>query len=330
MKEVKRIVTVFLAGLILAGGIAGGAQAEQAKVDIQVTYANIKFVVDGKAMKPPAGQEGFLYKNSTYVPLRFLAYSLGKAVSWDEATYTVTLSDPDKAQVEAIVSYREERVLGAKIAPTPAEVIYKPEELGVYFDEVKYVFDGKAMLPPQDLPGLIYHDTLYVPLRFISEALGKKVGWEPNSFTISLEGTPLSKPAETVKSDEKVKSEVLPPKGNTGSSTGGGGGGPTTPAKPSKDELVLVTAAELYGLQAQVKEQFAGLKTRYQSATAEQKESIKREANTLLAQTDGKVDTILRSLESKLSANGYDTAVVNEIKQKYEEIKAEEKAKLTN
>lgn len=73
------------------------------KVNITVTYDNIKVVVDGKEVqfgKDTKGNqiEPFIYNGTTYLPLRAVGEALGKEVKWDSNTNTAFLNDKDTTQ----------------------------------------------------------------------------------------------------------------------------------------------------------------------------------------------------------------------------------------
>ncbi|NOU97061.1 peptidylprolyl isomerase [Paenibacillus sp. LMG 31456] len=55
-------------------------------------------------------------------------------------------------------------------------------QIEVYFKNIKYMFDGQQKKPADD--SFIYNGTTYVPLRFVSEALGKEVTWDGDNDTI--------------------------------------------------------------------------------------------------------------------------------------------------
>ncbi len=57
----------------------------------------------------------------------------------------------------------------------------------VYFKSLKYVFHGVEKEPGENQKGFVYQDVTYVPLRFVSEALGKKVAWDDQTNTIIVE-----------------------------------------------------------------------------------------------------------------------------------------------
>ncbi len=57
-------------------------------------------------------------------------------------------------------------------------------DIGVYFRELKYMFDGVEKQPAAEQQGFIYNDTTYVPLRFVAETLGKEVGFDNDTGTV--------------------------------------------------------------------------------------------------------------------------------------------------
>lgn len=77
-----------LLGLVIGSAAAGGTVLAANPATIEVVYDNLRYMVDGVEHKPETG-EGFLYKGTTYVPLRFAGEALGKEVSWDGKTKTV-------------------------------------------------------------------------------------------------------------------------------------------------------------------------------------------------------------------------------------------------
>ncbi|WP_261301040.1 peptidylprolyl isomerase [Paenibacillus andongensis] len=62
-------------------------------------------------------------------------------------------------------------------------------QIEVAFRSLKYMFDGVEKAP-SDGKGFIYEGSTYVPLRFVSEALGKKVEWDEENGTIWIGNNP--------------------------------------------------------------------------------------------------------------------------------------------
>lgn len=63
--------------------------AKTSTENINVSYNNIKIVVDGKTVLTDT--EPFIYNGTTYLPVRAVGEALGKEVNWDSATNTVYL-----------------------------------------------------------------------------------------------------------------------------------------------------------------------------------------------------------------------------------------------
>ena len=63
------------------------------EVSIPAYHANAKYLFNGQEMTPPDNEEGFIYQDRIYVPLRFMAESLQKNVDWDDETDSVIIHD---------------------------------------------------------------------------------------------------------------------------------------------------------------------------------------------------------------------------------------------
>lgn len=57
-------------------------------------------------------------------------------------------------------------------------------QIDVVMKKLKFMFDGKEIVQPDDQQNIVYDGTTYVPIRFLSEALGKDVNWDPENETI--------------------------------------------------------------------------------------------------------------------------------------------------
>jgi foldase protein PrsA len=81
-------------------------------------------------------------------------------------------------------------------------------QIEVYFNNLKYMFDGAEKKPADDQgKGFIYEGTTYVPLRFVSEALGKQVEWDGDTDTIWVGGKSASEAVATYDGGQVTKSE---------------------------------------------------------------------------------------------------------------------------
>jgi len=93
-KRINRIVIGALAIILLFGGIASAASKTET---IDITYRSIRIVVDGEEFIPKDvnnnAVEPFIYKGTTYLPVRAVSQALGKEVNWDNDTSTVNIEN---------------------------------------------------------------------------------------------------------------------------------------------------------------------------------------------------------------------------------------------
>lgn len=70
--------------------MASGGKTSQEKRKLTMKVKEAKLLFDGKTKALPKGQTMFIHDSSIYVPLRFLAESIGTKVEWDPVTKTVS------------------------------------------------------------------------------------------------------------------------------------------------------------------------------------------------------------------------------------------------
>jgi uncharacterized membrane protein YgcG len=327
------------AAALLASGMLFGAtaQAEQKPVEVQVYYPSMHFVIDGSEYAPPEGQQGFIYEGSTYVPLRFISYALQKAVKWDGDTYTVKVDKPSDTDTVSIRDYNANTLVRKPASAASVDTAaLKADKIEVYMESIHYVFDGKEKQPAEDLPGFIYKDTLYVPMRFFSESVGKSIGWDPKTYTVSAK---IDEPAtpDTQKPAETTNTPAVPPVtggggivsggGGGGIESGGGGGGIVSgggggTVKPSYDSLISAAQSQLTALQNGCKADLNALADRYITS---KDGSLITQGLAKVAECDNQFNAIVNNLESQLKANQYDTAVIQQYKDEYTQIKEQAK-----
>ncbi len=102
MKEqTKGKIKGIISGVIIGATIVGtvGYAAVQRETLNDVITSGVSIVVDGKKLNPTDVNgnrvEPFIYNGTTYLPVRAVANSMGKAVYWDGPSYTVYLGDMD-------------------------------------------------------------------------------------------------------------------------------------------------------------------------------------------------------------------------------------------
>lgn len=96
----KGILKGFAAGLLAGLSIVNGiTYAANYSKNLEIYYRDIRIVADGKEVHPADAKgnlvEPFISGGTTYLPVRAVADSLGKAVYWDGPSYTVYLGDMD-------------------------------------------------------------------------------------------------------------------------------------------------------------------------------------------------------------------------------------------
>ncbi len=312
MKFIRsKLITSLLAGALLLS--ATTATAEQISHPISVYYTPMHFVFDGKEQAPPEGQSGFIYEGSTYVPLRFISYALNKGVEWDPNTYTVSVLEPSVQQKVEILEYRLNREVRESSPSAGPVVVPDPTQINVYFEKIQYIFDDKQKQPSDDLPGMIYENSLYVPMRFFSESIGKKIDWDPVTYTVSADTLDLTKPDGTKPS---TKPPVTPP------ITGAGG-----ITKPSYESLQASFEGSVNALKNDAIDYFTDLFLNSLSADAKTKAVLKSQAEAKLSEFDARFESLLSDFGSKLQANGYGSDLSG-YRQQYADAKAAARASI--
>jgi hypothetical protein len=309
-----KVLTGLSMALIM--GIGTQAAAVQSPTDVDVYQIPMHFTFDGNEFAPPEGQQGFIYEGTTYVPIRFISYALDKAVNWDPATYTVTIAEPKTADKININEYKlnaqvyvksEEKLDKSKLAPT---------NLKVYKEKVSYVFDGVAKSPSEQLPGYIVDGSLFVPIRFFSESVGKTINWDPETYTVSAD-TKVEQKEPEVKLPE-TKPVITAP-------IGGGGGGGGVIAKPSYDSIKAEADAKITLLKAEAKVELQALYDQYKETP---NLGLIAQAYAKIAEYDGQFGQIMNDTESKLITNGYDRSIIDSYEEQYEKEKADKEKSL--
>lgn len=95
INKLKWFVSGFLVGCIAFTGAAYAAT----KAKIDVYFLPLKYYFDGVQRQPSEHNKGFIYNNTTYVPLRFISESLGMPVHWDGKTYSIYIGKGPEGKV---------------------------------------------------------------------------------------------------------------------------------------------------------------------------------------------------------------------------------------
>ena len=139
-------------------------------------------VVDGKGQTfyTAAGQEAhpLSYAGTTYLPVRSIGELMNKNVNWDNSTKTITLTGP---RTSAATTGTPD--VNAKEATVTATL---RDDFTIIVDGVVTQFcdaNGSRVYP------LLYNGVTYLPVRAIGELMGKTVGWNSATQTVTLSGT---------------------------------------------------------------------------------------------------------------------------------------------
>lgn len=127
---------------------------------------------------------GYVINGRTLLPLRAIVEALGGKVDWDDATHTATITMEDKDGNKTVVVF----TLGKTV----------------------YTKDGKEVSIDQAL--LLINDHLYIPVRHLSDAIGKAIGWDEEAYAVYLgkgadEATARTKAYQERLAKEKAEAE---------------------------------------------------------------------------------------------------------------------------
>ena len=122
------------------------------RTTIKLTLDNPVATLNGEP-QPALEYPPFIMGGRTMVPIRFISEALGAKVEWDNATKGITITLDDK-------------VISMQVGNTSVMV------------------NGKTLTI--DAPPVIKLGRTFVPLRFISEALGAKVEWDAGTRTVTV------------------------------------------------------------------------------------------------------------------------------------------------
>lgn len=111
---------------------------------------------------PPVGSEvpktevrPYLLGNTTMVPVRLVTEQLDAQVEWNPDTYEVTVTDIWSGQ----------------------KIVFKIGSKSILLNGAEETLEESAVLGG---------DTTYVPLRIIAETFGAKVGWNPDTYVVTI------------------------------------------------------------------------------------------------------------------------------------------------
>ena len=176
-KHVQKIIIALLVAALLLGGTVALARTTQS---INVTYRDIRLVVDGELVTPRDAQgrvvEPFLFGGTTFLPVRAVSEALGYDVTWVGSTSTVYIGGASAAQA---TESEDAIVLSSRT-----------QTITVTYRDIRLVVNGEEVTP-RDAQGhvvepFIFGGTTFLPVRAVSEALGYEVAWSGSTSTVYI------------------------------------------------------------------------------------------------------------------------------------------------
>ena len=145
-KSLLKKCTSLLIALSLLIGMVAPVYAEDNAIRVQLNGENISFDVAPQ-----------MIKNRVMVPMRAIFERLGADVEWDGQTRVITAT-------------KDETVIKLSLNSRYASITKNGVESQLQLDTASIVVNGKTL----------------VPVRFISECLGKQVGWDAENKTVVI------------------------------------------------------------------------------------------------------------------------------------------------
>ena len=191
----KRIGALALCAALTVGVLTMGAGAAGTNVTAQLS-PDITVVVDGavRTFYNAGGEEvhPIAYNGTTYLPIRAIGELMDKNVNWDQSSLTVSISGARTAADVAGTPDRNamERSITAALWP----------DITVMVDGVERTFtdaQSRTVYP------LVYHGSVYLPVRAIGNLMGKNVSWDGATETVTLSGELLITDADSFQEGDR-------------------------------------------------------------------------------------------------------------------------------
>ena len=150
----KRWIVFFLIPLMVAG-LAVTASAATGAQQIEVSYRDITIQVNGSQIQTDV--EPFIYQDRTFVPIRFIAQSLGKMVAWDQEKAQVRVSQPmvldESFNGKTIYLSKEPEVFSVMLEGNPTTGYTWEVDKGL--DTSALALAGEPLFMSQGQPGMV-------------------------------------------------------------------------------------------------------------------------------------------------------------------------------
>lgn len=324
-----KVSAVMLSFVLLAGAapltvsapatVSAAPAAATAKY-VKAQSMDVKMIFDGVSLAPPKGQYVFIHKDTTYVPVRFMSYALKKSVSWDAKNVKVTVAEPNSTELVVIKEYLMNNS-GTGKAEAGKTISLLPIE-------AKYAFDGSEKAVPTGLTSYMLNGSLYVPLRFLSEAVGSEIKWDQKTKTITASSPEYTKAQAESGNGLGNTAEGNSNAGSGSASSEGAAGGEATPggggAAPGGDssaygQITSEAQSKLESLKNQSQGTLLGIAMEYKAANdANAKAAIKARGIQQLESFKSSFNSIIAETEQKLKAGGHDTSIIDQYRAEFQ------------
>lgn len=157
MRMIKTVISCILTGMILCScpTVFGAAES---------------IVINGSVTEIPPEMGSIQEKDDrTFVPVRFIMENLGCSVVYDDASHTAVITSSSKTYLI------QEGNSTLFVLPN----LYETEEK---------IMDTSAYIESTFIDGVEY-GRMYIPIRFLAEAIGYTVGWDEETQTVTLTTT---------------------------------------------------------------------------------------------------------------------------------------------
>ncbi|AIQ49004.1 hypothetical protein R70723_26195 [Paenibacillus sp. FSL R7-0273] len=311
------LLAVLIGAAPLTASAPVSVSAASVHDSIKVQSVNVKMVFDGVDIQPPTGQYVFIYNNTTYVPIRFVSYSLQKSVSWDAKNLKVTVAEPSSSEHVIIKEY----LMNAGNANTS---ITAAKSITLNNVKASYVFNGTTKAIPSGQASYMLNGSLYVPLRYLSESVGHKISWDQKTKTITSTSASYQEQnsgstnnsSTGVGATPATPSATATPAPPTGAA---GGGGSTGTGTVTYEQITSATEAKLSSLRNQSSSALMSLALQYVQATDQAtKASLLAQGKQQLASSTSSFNSIVADAEKQLTASGYSTDVISQYRATFE------------
>ena len=174
MKKTIRVLALVLCCALAAATVAYAAGTYTTK-NLTAYYWGIKLNINGSAVVPKDANgkvvDPFIVDGTTYLPVRAVSQALGKAVSWNDDTKTVTITNPHQQYWGAYFLQAEQARGTTRVTSDSVAKRYAQEVIRMTRNDNKVSYQGKATKNGQSVwmfrydytyRGSSYYDEFYV------------------------------------------------------------------------------------------------------------------------------------------------------------------------